>query len=257
MMRRLTITLLAALPALAAFDAPARAATIVYVASAESREIGVLHPAIQVRRRHRRANPNTPPLVETAKGPGRASSGFIPGGRFCHRRTRQRRRHLPLRCRSRHPDADQFGQGRPSTRRTGRLRKSLASGSVARSFHRRSVPTGGLYMPGLRSEPFGVTTFEIGQTSGTLIPLATGPVPDNMAYISTAAPAASCSARPISATRSRSTRSASGALCTPSDPGHTDPAEGARHPAGPVEQLGIRHQSRRRCHVNSVVRSRL
>jgi 6-phosphogluconolactonase len=38
---------------------------------------------------------------------------------------------------------------------------------------------------GLRSEPFGVTTFEIDQTSGMLIPLATGSLPDNMAYIST------------------------------------------------------------------------
>lgn len=38
---------------------------------------------------------------------------------------------------------------------------------------------------GLRSEPYGVTTFAINQASGGLIPLATTSLPDNMAYIST------------------------------------------------------------------------
>jgi 6-phosphogluconolactonase len=38
---------------------------------------------------------------------------------------------------------------------------------------------------GLRSEPYGVTTMAIDQSSGALTPLATEKLPDNMAYIST------------------------------------------------------------------------
>jgi 6-phosphogluconolactonase len=37
---------------------------------------------------------------------------------------------------------------------------------------------------GLRSEPYGVTTFAINQSNGSLTPLSTAPLPDNMAYIS-------------------------------------------------------------------------
>ena len=59
------------------------------------------------------------------------------------------------------------------------------------------VPVTGLVFPlaispdrrflyaGLRSEPYGVTTFAIDQTNGALTPLSTVKLPDNMAYIST------------------------------------------------------------------------
>jgi 6-phosphogluconolactonase len=115
MMKRLVITILGALLALGSFEAPARGATMVYVANAESREIGVMI------------------LDETN------------------------------------------GQAKEITR-VG------VSGAV---FPLATSPDRRFLYAGLRSEPYSVTNFAIDQTNGALIPLATVPLPDNMAYIST------------------------------------------------------------------------
>ena len=114
-MRRLAISILAAPLTLASLGAPARAATMVYVANAESRDIGIL-------------------TLDEASG---------------------------------------------QVKEITRVGVSGAVFPLALSPNRRFL------YAGLRSEPYGVTTFEIDQTDGMLIPLATGPLPDNMAYIST------------------------------------------------------------------------